>query len=149
MPLRLEAMGPATALRGADGLWVASAEWTSATPQLLTRYPKQHKDGTPKLTVRGEQRDGPEDQARREWALRQEADPALPDLLAVECLPVCLIRGRELPWRTFQLSRRWGSGTSSGFAYGLALRFAGPVAGPVGLGYGCHFGLGQYRRVVR
>ncbi|HYF96284.1 MAG TPA: hypothetical protein VD969_29085 [Symbiobacteriaceae bacterium] len=40
------------------------------TPLVLSRFPKLYTVGTPKLNERGEQRDGPEDQARREWVLR-------------------------------------------------------------------------------
>jgi CRISPR-associated protein Csb2 len=145
-PLRLEEMLPASALRTGGSPWMASAVWESVTPFVLSRYPKQYRDGTPKLTWRGEQRDGPEDQARREWSLRQAVED-LPELVEVERVPALVIRGRPVPWRAFALTRRWGVGRSSGFAYGLRLRFAAPVAGPVLLGYGCHFGLGQFRPV--
>jgi len=139
-PLRLLEMSDA-----AGDLWTPAAEWESVTPFVLSRFPKQYKDGTPKLNERGEQRDGPEDQARREWALRQQVEPALPDLVAVEQVPQCVVRGRPLPWRSFEVGRGPGQGSSSGFVYGLRLRFAGPVGGPVALGFGCHFGLGLFR----
>ena len=30
------------------------------------------------------------------------------------------------------------------FGYGFEIEFAEPVQGPIALGYGCHFGLGQF-----
>lgn len=146
-PLRFEEKQTAARFQGGDGSWAPAAVWESFTPYVLARYPKQYRDGTPKLNTRGEQRDGPEDQARRDWAFLQVGDPTLPDLLEVERVPFCLIRGRELAWREFQVRRRWGTESGTGFAYGLRLRFAAPVAGPVLLGYGRHFGLGQFRPV--
>lgn len=144
-PLRLKEKQTAAALRGSHGPWASALVWESVTPYVLSRYPKQYRDGTPKLNARGEQRDGPEEQARRDWAYLQAGDPTLPDLVAVDLLPSCVIRGRELAWRMFQVRRRWGTESGTGFAFGLRLRFAAPVAGPVLLGYGRHFGLGQFR----
>lgn len=147
-PVQLLSMSQAAVFQTAGGPWGPATWWESATPYVLTRFPKQYRDGTPKVTERGEQRDGPEDQARREWAQRRQSDPGLPELASVALIPVCRVRGRELPWRQFQLSRRSGRGTSSGFAFGLRLGFVAPVAGPVALGFGCHFGLGQFRPVT-
>lgn len=134
--------------------WQAAATWESATPYLLTRHPKQHRDGTAKLTELGEQRDGPEDQIRREWALRREADPTLPELVGVERKAACTLRDegsgaaiREIRWLQFRRWRSRGPQPSSGMAYGFTLRFAAPLAAPLALGYGCHFGLGQFRPV--
>lgn len=127
--------------------WQPSATWESVTPFVLTRYPKRHRDGRPKWNEFGEQKDGPEDQIRREWALRREADPSLPVLEAIERMDHLLLpaNGRVVRWLDFYRWRARGGGATSGFAYGFRLRFAAPVAGPVALGYGCHFGLGQFR----
>lgn len=122
-----------------------AALWESVTPYVLTRHPKRHRDGSPKWNERGEQVDGPEDQVRREWERRRQADPALPELLALERVEACAVAGRPLRWLEFRRWRSRGGGTSTGFACGLRLRFAAPVAGPLALGYGCHFGLGQFR----
>lgn len=122
-----------------------SKRWISSTPFVLTRYPKLKNDGRPKLNERGEQVDGPEDQARREWDLRRACDPALPPLLAVARLPRAVLRGgRTIRWLSFRTRRRRGQGVTSGFVCGLVLEFERPVAGPLALGYGCHFGLGQF-----
>lgn len=118
-----------------------SAVWESATPFVLTRYPKQHRDGRPKLNERGEQADGPEDQ------LRKSLDPTLPELESVEHIPACRLNGRSIRWLEFRRWRSRGGGTSTGFACGLRLRFAAPVAGPLTFGYARHYGLGQFRPV--
>lgn len=134
--------------------WQSSAMWESVTPYLLTRHPKRYRDGKPKLTESGDQRDGPEDQIRREWDLRRQADTSLPQLVSVERKAVCDVRAeggaapaRQLRWLQFRRWRSMGSGATTGMAYGFILRFADPVTGPVALGYGCHFGLGQFRPV--
>lgn len=127
-----------------------SAVWESYTPYVMTRYPKAYRNGTPKLTPLGEQQDGPEDQIRREWRLRQEADPTgrLPNLLSIEPAESCrLTNAPHLRWIQFRRWRSRGGGASTGWGFGFVLQFAGPVAGPIALGYGCHFGLGQFRAV--
>lgn len=127
-----------------------AAVWESVTPYVLTRHPKRHRDGRPKLNHRGEQVDGPEDQVRREWALRQAAAATpLPDLVAVELIEgVYLGRlGRTLRWLEFRRWRERGLGTHTPWYCGLRLTFAAPVAGPLALGYACHYGLGQFRPV--
>jgi len=125
-----------------------SAVWESETPYVLTRHPKRTRTGVPKMTELGEQRDGPEDQVRREWALRQAANPALPDLLKVERVPFLVRGSRTLRWIEFRRWRETGGGPATGLGYGLRLHFAAPVRGPLALGYACHFGLGQFRPVV-
>lgn len=121
--------------------------WESVTPYVLTRYPKTYRDGRPKMNDRGEQVDGPEDQARREWAARREGQAARAELVAVERVSDCALPavGRCLPWLAYRRRRTRGNGATSGFVYGLRLTFAAPVPGPLALGYGCHFGLGQFR----
>lgn len=125
--------------------------WESATALILPRHPKRFRTGRPKLTPLGEQVDGPEDQLRREIALRREAGvQVLPDPAAigrVERLPVPA-RGSEIAWTDF-LWRKPGGGAASGLAFGLRITFPHPVRGPLAFGYGCHFGLGQFRPVGR
>ena len=53
--------------------------------------------------------------------------------------------GIHTTWLKFKRNRQKGGGRqghSSGF--GLKLSFSEPVRGPIILGYGCHFGLGQF-----
>lgn len=49
--------------------------WVSRTPYVLTRHPKTHRDGRPKLREDGRQVDGPEDQLLREIAARGLPEP--------------------------------------------------------------------------
>lgn len=125
--------------------------WESATAFILPRHPKRSRTGRPKLTPAGEQVDGPEDQLRREIKLRREAGvQALPDPVAIyrlDRLPVSAC-GAAVAWRDF-LWRRPGGGPTSGLAFGLRITFPYPVRGPLAFGYGCHFGLGQFRPLVR
>ncbi len=53
------------------------------------------------------------------------------------------IRGRDIAWLDFRRNRK---GDSVRHEYGgFEIEFAQPVRGPFALGYGCHFGLGQFR----
>lgn len=123
-----------------------SLVWQSTTPYVLTRYPKLYHDGRPKLNSRGEQRDGPADQVRREWERFQQEGTDLPALETVELVPdLTLIDGSTIAWREFDRRRQNGHGATSGLAFGLRLQFARPVRGPLALGSGSHFGLGQFR----
>jgi CRISPR-associated protein Csb2 len=127
-------------------LTAASTIWESATPYLLTRYPKLHHNGRPKLNDRGEQRDGPIDHVRREWAQRQREWPELPSLEQVDLIPaLTLTDGTTIEWREFDCQRQNGHMTTSGLAFGLRLIFSSPLPGPLTLGAGSHFGLGQFR----
>lgn len=124
--------------------WFSPATvWESVTPFVLTRHPKRFRTGELKLNELGEQRDGPEDQLRRELVLR-----GLPAPVSLERIQRCdLPTGRSFHWLEYQRWRHQGGGSSSGFAYGFRLEFAEPVAGPLALGYGCHYGLGLFRPV--
>lgn len=122
-----------------------SLVWQSTTPYVLTRYPKLHHDGRPKLNDRGEQRDGPEDQVRREWERFQQDRPALPVLQRVELVPdLTLADGSTVCWREFDCLRQNGHSATSGMSFGLRLQFAVPIVGPLALGSAAHFGLGQF-----
>lgn len=133
-------------IRTGRGPWAPASTWSSVTPYVLTRYPKRHRDGRPKLNDFGEQKDGAEDQIRREWLLRQAVDPTLPNLVAIELQAHhTLSSGRTIRWIQYRRWRQHGRGATSGFAFGFRLHFAAPVSGPIALGYACHFGLGQFR----
>lgn len=128
--------------------WRRSAVWESVTPYVLTRYPKVTRGGLPKLNGFGEQRDGGEDQIRREWRLRRSVDGSLPDLVRIEPLPeLGLAEGRTLGWSRFRRWRERGKPQATPFYGGYRLTFERPLAGPVALGYACHFGLGRFRPV--
>lgn len=144
-PLRFLGAQPLTTWQETHPRWAPAQQWESVTPYLLTRFPKQHRDGRPKLNEMGEQRDGPEEQIRREWQLRQQQDPTLPDLQKIERKTAHHIGEREIDWLTFRRFRLRGGGTATGLAYGLHLHFKNPTPGPLALGYGCHYGLGQFQ----
>jgi CRISPR-associated protein Csb2 len=113
--------------------------WVSATPFVVTRYPKR----------RGTKRDRPEDYASpRDFArhvLRQELErrPDLPPIVSID----------DLEWigphrlRTIQFKRfRSKPGDDGGRrpAGGFRITFAAPIRGPLCLGHSCHFGLGLF-----
>lgn len=114
--------------------------WVSRTPFVLTRHPKAYRDGRPKLDPDGRQIDGPEAQLRAELARRGYPAP-----MSVEPLRQTTAAGKELRWLEFRRQRRSGGGKLSSLAgYGFRLTFGQLVRGPIALGYGCHFGLGQF-----
>ena len=117
-----------------------ASAWTSRTPFVLVRHPKRHRDGRPKLRPDGTWVDGPEDQLQRELARR-----GLPQPLTLEPLPATRVRGRDLRWLHFRRERQSGGGRrGTPGAFGFRIAFAEPVRGPLALGYGSHFGLGQF-----
>jgi CRISPR-associated protein Csb2 len=72
---------------------------------------------------------------------REAINHGLPELMRVAFLPNPLIRGQLVFWRDFRRNRR-DEPVLPG--YGFELEFAEPISHPVALGYGCHFGLGQF-----
>lgn len=126
--------------RGQAPLLAEARTWVSRTPFLLTRHPKQHRDGRPKLNERGEQIDGPEDQLRAQLAAR-----GFPPVLQIERIPGTLMAGQTFRWLSFRRERlRGGGALASPAGYGFRITFEAPVRGPVIVGYGCHFGLGLF-----
>ncbi len=118
-----------------------AARWRSTTPFLCPRHPKRRADGW---------RDTAEEQLAAAWAgwlaLRCPG-PSQPTVVEVR-------RVHESPqderlWaRQFQRERRSGGGSQGsrrGHAFEVTLSTA--VQGPVSLGYGAHFGLGQFAAV--
>lgn len=137
-PLRLALAGSAALdelrkLSGAHGeqsrkILGSEREWISTTPFVPPRYVK--KNGTNTL----------EGQVRAELASRN-----LPDLVDMQVLdPREYDDARRQ--RHFIRSRRFGPTPPIDCGYTLRLKLAEPVQGPLCLGYGCHFGLGLFRR---
>lgn len=117
-----------------------SRVWVSRTPFLLSRHPKTYRDGRPKVGADGLQADGPEAQLRAELARRGFPAPA-----RVEPVRHTELAGKDVRWLEFRRERLNGGGRlASPIGYGFRLTFDQPVAGPLALGYGCHFGLGQF-----
>ncbi len=124
-------------------LLAEATEWRSATPFVVTRYPK----------LRGTQRDRTEDYASpRAFArhvLRQEVQrrPGLPELLALDDEEgIGPQRLRPLQFARFRGKRDDDGGRRP--AGGFRLRFAAVVRGPLSLGHSCHFGLGLFLPVA-
>ena len=68
-----------------------------------------------------------------------------PEPKRVECVSETVARGHRLRWLRFRRHRRSGRGRQGvPWAFGFQLEFAEPVTGPLALGYGAHFGLGQF-----
>lgn len=112
--------------------------WRSSTPFVLTRHPKWRGD------TRGGQEskrlvDGPVDQLRLELSRR-----GLPPPTRVEILESCPLKARSLRWLEFRRWRSRGGGSGLALGCGFRVEFPEDVPGPLALGYGCHFGLGQF-----
>lgn len=122
-----------------------SRVWVSSTPYVLTRHPKTYRDGCPKLGPDGLQIDGPEAQLRADLSRR-----GLPPVVKVEPVPFIRMRGKNVRWLEFRRERLSGGGRLAiPIGYGFLIQFAEAVTGPLAVGYGCHFGLGQFVAVQR
>lgn len=123
--------------------------WRSVTPMALFRHPKKFRRGDPKLNEEGRQIDGPEDQLFREWGYRRALEPGLPPLQDVTVLPGhTLADGEFVSWLRFDRRRARETRRMPNLAFGFDITFEAPVAGPIAVGYGAHFGLGQFFPVV-
>ena len=126
----LTGFGSADDLARGSVLFQESRRWRSRTPFVLPRHPKAHRDGA-------------DDQLRRELSQRAFAP-------CVRADPVADVRlghgGHPTRWSEF---RRWREGDrmTTGCA-GFEIEFEEPVKGPVLLGYGSHYGLGQFEPVA-
>ena len=102
--------------------------WRSVTPYVLTRHPK--KNG----------KDSPASQVERELMRRGFPQPE-----RIEHLDHAMILGKKVRWLEFRRFRNGGGGQfADSRGFGFEVVFSEPVRGPIALGYGCHFGLGQF-----
>lgn len=102
--------------------------WRSVTPYILTRHPK--KNG----------KDSPISQVARDLLRRGFPTPE-----HIEHLDHTKIAGKKVRWLEFRRFRNGGGGQfADSRGFGFEIVFAQPVRGPIALGYGCHFGLGQF-----
>lgn len=113
-------------LRGTE----PASRFTSTTPFVTTRH---HRKG------RGEFGDWLAGEVRRECMIS-----GLPTPTNVEIVPKLKLRVRDVRWLEFRRSRR---GDEDSMGFGFTLEFPELVDGPIALGYGSHFGLGQFVRV--
>ena len=87
--------------------------------------------------------------ARRDW-LRDHLD-AIEEIEPLLGRNECgtMLGGHFTTWLKFRRERQNGNGhRGDAGGYGFRLRFRHKVRGPIALGYGSHFGLGQFHAVV-
>jgi CRISPR-associated protein Csb2 len=102
--------------------------WRSVTPYILTRHPKKNGKDSPAAQVA-------KDLLRR----------GLPKPERIEHLDHTKITGKKVRWLEFRRFRCGGGGQiADSRGFGFEIVFSEPVRGPIALGYGCHFGLGQF-----
>jgi CRISPR-associated protein Csb2 len=119
-------------------LFGLSRRWRSKTPFVLPRPVKEH-------------RHRPEEQLAHELSPRGFAAPVAvePEIGAALFDPGAGQESRTR-WLSFQMRRRRDRGneavTTTGFG-GFSITFAEAQQGPILLGYGAHYGLGQFEAV--
>jgi CRISPR-associated protein Csb2 len=135
---------------GQAPLLAKAAAWVSRTPLVLTRHLKIKPQQLPDLVARQQ---ATEEELRRSVRLeleRREAFRSGADAVEIEPLLQTQQRGTYLggqftSWLKFRRERLAGDGRQAGsLGFGFVLRFPEPIRGPLALGYGCHFGLGQF-----
>lgn len=142
-PLRLLLIGLGSAREMRSPLFEESTTWVSATPFVVTRYPK----------LRGRKRDLPQHYAtpqtfaahilEQELGRLRERRPELPAIQTIAWEPT--LGPHQLRPIQFQRFRR-KHGDDGGRRPGGAFRitFVAPVRGPFCLGHSAHFGLGLF-----
>ena len=145
-PVRLSsrAHGAIEQFRDASPIFRESRRWRSLTPYVLPRHVKfrgeRDDNGRRKMV------DGPEEQVRREIAMRW---PDGPDLSSVELQDyqreiAPMVPGNSSGCLPFDFYRQRERGSTGGGAFNIELQFSGMVSGPVALGFACHYGLGIF-----
>lgn len=119
-----------------------SEKWISATPYHMTRYPKVHRNGQPKLDSNGIWLDGPIDQIQKEIVRR-----GLPLPIEIRVMDSIGGNGRRIHAIEFASLRENGGPKPNFPGYCFELKFDRAISGPLSFGYGCHFGLGSFRGV--
>lgn len=128
------------ASRGGSPILAESKTWVSRTPFIPTRHPKATRAGVPKRDSNGLQIGSPEHELRRLLKLDEFPEPLL-----VEPVAGTRLGGREVPWREFLRRRSGGEGRRAGSTgYGFRIEFTEEIRGPVAVGYGAHFGMGEF-----
>jgi CRISPR-associated protein Csb2 len=137
-PLRLLLVGLGAKRDFRAPLLDESPVWLSATPFVVTRYPKR----------RGTKRDRPEDYATPEaftrHVLHQElVRRNLPEVLSIEPKEFTGAHHlRSIQFKRFRSKRGDDGGRRPAGLF--CITFAAPVRGPLCLGHACHFGLGLF-----
>jgi CRISPR-associated protein Csb2 len=141
--LRLLLLGTGTDNTIASGLFAESRAWVSASPFIVTRFPK----------LRGTKRDRPEHCAtsidfarhvlRQELERFKERGRQLPLIESIE--PSDGIgpgKLRSIQFKSFRRKTNDDGGRRPKGAFRIV--FAEPVRGPICVGHSCHFGLGLF-----
>jgi CRISPR-associated protein Csb2 len=126
----LSGFGDADDFHNVTPLFGVSTRWRSRTPFVLTRHPRRGKDT-------------PRDQVARELRARGLPEPS--DIIPITGARLLDPRAGDsgvTRWVEFVMTRQ-GRDHPPG-AFGFELVFPEPVRGPILLGYGCHYGLGQF-----
>jgi len=110
-------------------LYPSGRVFHSSTPFVL---PRHHRKG------RGEFTDWLAEEICREAEFHGFPEPA-----AISLIQRHALSSRSMSWIDFRRGRK-GERERPGF--GFILEFAEPVTGPLALGYGAHFGLGQFEQ---
>ena len=112
-----------------------SRVWVSRTPFVPTRHFKKNRP----------QKDQLHEWIVRELESRKWLKDAAAHLESIDEVKSTDLGGKQTRWLAF---RRWrcsgGGAKANSNGYGFRLTFRNPVQGPIALGYGCHFGLGQF-----
>lgn len=146
---RPEDFGGLHANAGQSAILHEARVWVSRTPFVLTRHLKvkraDRRDPETRYQAEAEEL---VNAVRRELRNRPQWEPF------AESVDIEWLSGREAgtwlgghftSWLKFRRERKEGDGRHAGsLGYGFRLTFDQPVRGPIALGYGCHFGLGQF-----
>lgn len=133
--------GVANARAGQSTILVQATRWISRTPFVATRHPKYRGGGVPKIDPdSGLHIGSPEHDVHR---LLEQFLGVAPN--HIQRIDAARFGGRSRHWLEFRTVRRRGSGARAGAPpVGFSVEFPRPVRGPVVVGYGAHFGLGQF-----
>ena len=145
-PVRLSCLGHGAVGRFREELPIfrESCRWRSLTPYVLPRHVKfrGERDGNGRRRMV----DGPEEQVRREIAMRWPGGPGLSSVELQdhrrEIAP--MVQGNSPGCLPFDFVRNRTRGSNGGGAFNFELQFSGPAQGPVALGFACHYGLGLF-----
>ena len=139
LDVALTGFGTEEDFEGVSPLFGVARRWRSKTPFVLPRHEKKGKDSA-------------EGQLLRELALRGRPAPAT--VLATPGAPLWDPGAGETGktrWLSFRTERRRDRRTGAGDARrahaGFEIEFAEALRGPLLLGYGSHYGLGQFEAI--
>lgn len=122
-----------------------SKTWVSRTPFVLTRHLKLKRSEKGDLAAQVRELQAA---IRRELYSRnmitEDSDVTI-DPIVNRSHRGTQLGGTQTSWLKFVRERKQGGGSQAGSrGYGFCLTFKNEITGPIALGYGCHFGLGQF-----